>query len=162
MRPSLEIVVAMTQDRVIGADNGLPWDIPEDRKLFRSLTLRNTVIMGSNTYRSIGAPLESRQNIVLSKTIPEIDGALVYPTLLAGLTKAWEIGRPTFIIGGSQLYNKALEIADILHISWVKGTFRGDRYFPELDMKEWQIVEKIAYPEFDYVKYRRATNKKGW
>ena len=159
-KPSLEIIVAMTRDRVIGAENGLPWHIPEDLQLFRRLTLGNTVIMGANTYRSIGAPLEERHNIVLSKSIPEIDGAFVCPSFLAGLAKAWEHGRPTFVIGGSRVYRKALKVADTLHISWIKKDFPGDRYFPVLDLNKWERVEESEFQDFDYVKYCHAKNKK--
>ena len=154
MRPSLEIVVAMTQDRVIGADNVLPWSLPEDQKLFRRLTLGNTVIMGAKTFHSIGAPLKGRHNIVLTKSL-EIDGVLVCRSFLEGLAKAWELGRPTFIIGGTELYRKALKIADGMHISWIRRSYPGNRYFPDFEMKEWLVIEKQAYKDFDYITYRR-------
>ena len=153
--PRIEIVVAMTRDRVIGTNNRLPWDLPEDRQLFRSLTLGSTVMMGANTYRSIGAPLSDRTNIVLSKKLRQRDGVLVCRSFLEGLATVRSSGQPVYVIGGEELYRKALTVADRLHISWVKGSFTGDRHFPEFDLADWQECETRLFVDFDYVRYCR-------
>lgn len=153
--PRVEIVVAMTKDRVIGADNRLPWDLSEDRQLFRSLTLGHTVMMGAATYRSISAPLPDRANIVLSNSLDKIDGAVVCRSFLEGLTAAGNTGQKVFVIGGENLYRKALGVADTLHISWVNAPYAGDRHFPEFDFGAWQEVETRAFTDFVYVRYHR-------
>ena len=147
----------MTKDHVIGINGRLPWQIPEDLLLFRDLTLGNTVIMGAKTFQSIGKPLVGRNNIVLTSSPTAVGGALSCDSFVSGLLKAWRIGRPIYIIGGESLYRKSLSIADSLHISWIKGKFAGDCYFPDFDIQEWEPVEKKAFEAFDYVHYQRRS-----
>ncbi|PLX89855.1 MAG: dihydrofolate reductase [Desulfuromonas sp.] len=155
--PHASILVAMTRDRLIGTGTSLPWHLPEDLALFRRLTLGNTVIMGHNTFRSIGSPLAGRANIVLSRTITELEGVLVCHSFAESLGVARELGKPLFFIGGAEVYRQALPVVDTLHISWVKGTFRGDRYFPEIDFGGWQEREVCEFNGFRYVRYQQVT-----
>jgi len=156
----VSIIAAMTKDLVIGLGDRLPWDIPQDLQRFKSLTVGGTVIMGRKTYESIGRPLPDRQNIVLSRSLSELPGVMVYSNFIDSLIAAGQFGRPVFIIGGAELYRKALPIASALHISWVKKSFRGDVYFPDFDPADWAEVEEQDYADFHYVKYlRRSTDK---
>ena len=156
--PEVAIIAAMTADRVIGLGGRLPWDFPEDLQLFKRLTIGGTVIMGRKTYKSIGHPLPERQNIVLSRTITDLPGVMVCNNFIESLAAAGKFGRPVFILGGAELYHKALPIASVLHISWVKRSFGGDVYFPEFDLADWTVEEEQDYPGFRYVSYhRRAT-----
>ncbi|MDT8440729.1 MAG: dihydrofolate reductase [Desulfuromonadales bacterium] len=152
----LAILVAMTTDRVIGVDGRLPWHLPEDLALFRRLTLGNSVLMGRRTFDAIGHPLAQRHNIVLSRTGTAIAGVTVCTGILEGLACAWRLGRPLFIIGGEELYRRALPIVDELHISWVRGEFRGDRHFPAFDLADWGLCEERELQGFRYCRYRRA------
>lgn len=153
--PEVAIVAAMTRDRVIGLGDSLPWDLPEDRQLFKKLTSGKTVIMGRRTYESINRPLPDRHNIVLSRTLTDLPGVMVCSNFIEGLEAAGQFGRSIFIIGGAGLYRKALPLASVLHISWVKNSFHGDIYFPEFDFAEWTEVEEQDYPDFHYVNYLR-------
>ena len=154
-RPTLGIVVAMSRDGVIGDRGDLPWDLPDDRKLFRKLTEGNTVIMGRLTFESLPAPLANRHNIVVSRSLFQLEGATVCRRFLDGVALGWRLGRPIFVIGGVELYRKALPIADTLHISWVEGNHQGDRRFPAFDLTAWEVVEAVDYPGFQHVIYRR-------
>lgn len=156
-RPELAIVVAMTRNRVIGRDGQLPWDLPADRQLFRRLTLGNTVIMGRLTFASLPGALPDRHNLVVSRSCRQLPGATVCATLDEALAVAGRLGRPVFVIGGSDLYRQALAIADTLHISWIAGDYPGDRCFPPFDPTAWQPVESTPYPGFRHVVYRRRT-----
>ncbi len=151
----------MTRDGVIGRDGRIPWDLPDDRKLFRKLTEGNTVIMGRLTFESLPAPLANRHNIVVSRSLVQLEGATVCRRFLDGVALGWQLGRPIFVIGGVELYRKALPIADTLHISWVEGNHKGDRRFPALDLTAWEVVEAVDYPGFQHVVYRRAEPLKG-
>lgn len=157
LRAPLGIVAAMTRDGVIGMGGTIPWDIPEDRRLFRRLTEGNTVIMGRHTFESLQAPLPRRHNLVLSRTRRHLAGATVCTSFPEALATGWRLGRPVFVIGGVELYRKALPIADILHISWVEGDYAGDRFFPALDFSAWEIVETTHYSGFVHIVYRRGT-----
>ena len=153
--PHVAIIAAMTADRVIGANDGLPWHLPQDLHLFKTLTIGNTVIMGRKTYASIGTPLPGRHNIVLSNQALNLCGVEVCSSLIEGLAAAAKHGRPVFVIGGAELYEKALPIATEMHISWVKETHQGDVYFPDFTLEEWRVLKEKDYPEFTYTKYRR-------
>jgi dihydrofolate reductase len=155
-RPSLGIVVAMTSAGIIGRAGRIPWDLPDDRRLFRQLTEGGTVIMGRRTFESLPRALDNRCNIILSRTGRHAPGVESYPNLSAGLALARRIGRPIFVIGGVEVYREALPLADSLHISWVDGEFAGDRHFPAVDFAAWEVVTTTAYPGFRYVAYRRA------
>lgn len=151
----LHIVVAMTRDRLIGSAGKLPWKLPEDLKLFRKLTFGQTVIMGRNTFDSIGAPLAGRLNIVISsKRIPE-SGIEIYQSFAAGLDRARERGRDIYCIGGHDIYLSALPLATHLHISWVDGKFSGDTYFPELNLDAWLKVGEERHTSFTHATYKR-------
>lgn len=153
--PEVAIIAAMTRDRVIGRGDSLPWDIPEDRHLFKKLTTGNTVIMGRKTYESINHPLADRHNIVLSRTLTDLPGVTVCRSFIGGLEAASQFGRPVFIIGGTGLYREALPVASLLHISWVEKSFAGSVHFPEFDLADWTVAEQKGYPGFRYVRYLR-------
>jgi dihydrofolate reductase len=156
-RLPLAIVVAMTRERVIGRDGQLPWDLPADRRLFRELTLGNTVIMGRLTFASLSAALPDRHNLVVSRSCRQLPGATVCPSLRAALATGRQLGRPLFVIGGAELYRQALPLADTLHVSWVEGNFSGDRRFPFIDPGTWQPEATTSYPGFTHVTYCRRT-----
>ena len=150
----------MTREQVIGSGENLPWHLPDDLLIFKRLTMGCTLLMGRKTHTSIGRPLPGRHNIVLSRSLDKLSGVHVCGNFIEGLTTAAQFGRPVFVIGGEELYRKALPIATELHISWVKQTISGDVYFPEFELAEWEAKEEENYQEFQYVYYRRKDKKK--
>lgn len=155
--PAVEIIVAMTRDRVIGLGDRLPWDLPQDRQLFKKLTRGNTVLMGRKTYASINHPLADRHNIVLSRTLTDLPGVTICREFIEGLEVACRFGRPIFIIGGAGVYRKALAVASVLHVSWVEKPVAGTTYFPDFEPADWNAAEQKDYPGFHYVRYLRQT-----
>jgi dihydrofolate reductase len=156
--PKISIIVAMTCDRVIGDQQGLPWHLPEDLQLFKRTTLGKTVIMGRKTYQSIGRPLSGRYNIVLSRSPEKLTGVQVCTSFIKSLTMAARHGQPVFVIGGVELYNKALPISTELRISWVKEDLPGDTLFPEFDLTEWTACSETEYSGFKHIHYQRINN----
>lgn len=131
--PELCIIAAISENRVIGRDNQLPWTIPDDLKRFRQLTTGHPVVMGRRTFESIGRPLPKRTNIVVSRN-PwfQIEGIVRCGSLGEALSRAGEGERgKIFIIGGGQIYGQAIDLADRLYLTVVRGDFPGDAYFPE-------------------------------
>lgn len=145
----------MTATRVIGLNGRLPWQLPDDLNLFKQLTTGGTVIMGQKTYSSIGRPLPGRHNIVLSRSALKIPGVQVCDSFMSALGAAAKQRRPVFVIGGKELYRRALPIAEELHISWVQVPAAGDTYFPEFKLAEWTICEEKNFTGFRYCHYRR-------
>lgn len=133
-KPRISIISAIARnDRAIGKDNRLLWNIPEDMRHFRELTTGHTVIMGENTFRSIGRPLPNRTNIVLSID-PHFDqtGCLVARSIEEALDMAKRCEtEEIFIIGGASIYKQLIPFADRLYLTLVEGEYEADTFFPE-------------------------------
>lgn len=154
-RPEVAIIVAMTRDRVIGSDGGIPWHLPEELQLFKRLTTGGTLIMGRKTHESIGHPLPGRHNIVLSRSVQELPGVQLCTSFRAARGEALQRQRPVFVIGGAELYRQALPISQELHISWIEKDFAGDTRFPPFALSDWSCCEENDFPGFHYGRYRR-------
>ncbi len=162
------IIVAMSEDRVIGLDSNIPWKIRDEQKLFRRATLGHAVVMGRKTYQSIGKPLAGRDNYVISESyfFGKVDPAyrpdhpvVTASSLEVALTEAGRYPeKDIFFIGGSRLYEEAVPLADELHVSWVDGKWRGDTHFPDVTWSEWEQYHERAYEgavNFTFKKYKR-------
>lgn len=127
------MIVAVDEIRAIGKDNKLLWHIPEDLKRFKELTTGRTVVMGENTYYSIGKPLPNRRNIVVSLNQSlELPGCVVVHSIEEALQKANEIeDREVFIIGGASIYKQFLPLTERLYLTLVKGQHEADTFFPD-------------------------------
>lgn len=130
-RFNIRAIAAIAKNRVIGSNNCIPWNIPQDLQFFRKTTQGATVLMGRKTFESIGKPLPNRCNIVLSSTCQEIPGTTVIcsPDQLLGL----DIPRDIWVIGGATIYKLMLPVCDELYISHIEGNYSGDTYFPEFE-----------------------------
>jgi len=128
----LIIIAAVAANRVIGHHNTIPWKIPEEMAHFKTTTMGHPVIMGRQTYISIGGPLPGRRCIVVSGT-PSFtpQGGCEKAASLEAAIGLCENEAKVFVIGGSQLYEAALPLADTLVISWIGKEFTGDAYFPD-------------------------------
>lgn len=141
--PVIAAIVAMSRNRVIGANNDLLWHIPEDFKHFKKTTLGKPVIMGRKTYDSIGKPLPGRINIIISSNPDLIDGdVFAVTTLDAAIDRARKIAisdgvDEIFIIGGGQIYQAALPMITRIYLTTIDKDFDGDAFFPSLNMDEW-------------------------
>lgn len=143
---SVSIIVGMAKNRVIGADNDLPWHIPADLKYFKATTLGKPILMGRKTFDSIGKPLPGRQNIVITRNDAwEHDGVTVSPSLEAAISSAGEVDE-VMIVGGAQIYQQALSMADRMYITEVDLECEGDAVFPEFDVSEWKETSRQAHP----------------
>lgn len=148
----ISIVVAMSSPRmVIGKDGSIPWRLPRDLKRFASITRGNTVLMGRKTYESIGKPLPERNNIVLSRKDQfEAPGFIVSPSFEEALKSAELLGRELFVIGGEEVYRKALSISDTLYVTEVHIDCEGDSYFPNYKKSEWEVVKsEDCFPDLN-------------
>ena len=158
----ISIIVAMSENFVIGLKNKLPWHISADLKNFKNITLGNPIIMGRKTYDSIGKPLKDRDNIVISRDNSlKIDGVEVVDSLEKAIFMTAE-APVTFIIGGEQIYQIALPIATHMYVTKVEGNFEGDAYFPDYNQQEWREVgrEDLITEDnlkFSFLKYEKIT-----
>jgi len=151
-------IVAMTQNRVIGNKGTIPWKIKDDMKLFKEKTTGSTVIMGKNTWESLPQqfkPLPNRNNIVVSTTLKEANGAIICKTIKEAIEKAKKFGKEIYCIGGGQIYGAMMPFVEVLDISWIKKEYAGETKFPEINLTEWKCVEEKEFEEFIYKRYEK-------
>ncbi len=141
---NISIIVAHANQGVIGANNQMLWHLPDDLAYFKLTTLGHCVVMGRKTYQSIGRLLPGRKNIIITRNqtfkVPEAE---VVNSLQSAIALASELGhKRIFIIGGGQIYEQALPLADELHITQVSDEVEGDTFFPAVDYNSWTLVKE--------------------
>mgnify|MGYP000985634197 CR=1 FL=1 len=142
---NLSLIVAMTKNHVIGKDNQMPWHLPADLAWFRQNTTGKPVIMGRKTFESLGHPLPNRNNIIITQNKEfQATGCTVVHHLDDALTHAKDYANShhhdeIYIIGGGQIYQKSLDLADILEITHVDLEIDGDAFYPDFSKKFTQI-----------------------
>ncbi|MFN2315119.1 MAG: dihydrofolate reductase [Gemmatimonadales bacterium] len=142
---TISIVAAVAENGVIGRDGGLPWRLPADTKFFKELTSGHTVIMGRKTWDEIARPLRHRRNIVITRNRAwSAEGAERAGSLAAALDLAGGEAQ-VFVIGGAEIYRRALPIADRMYLTHVHAEVEGDTIFPEWDAAEWRIAHEQRF-----------------
>lgn len=137
-------IVAHDLNRAIGGNNQLLWHIPEDLKRFKELTTGNTVIMGGKTFQSIGKSLPNRQNLVVSRKYLSINDAI-------SLAR-----NDIFIIGGGEIYEQTIDLADRIELTLVKREVENaDTFYPEVP-KCFKEVKREVHDEYDFITYERT------
>jgi len=140
--PPLALIAAKARNGVIGADNRLPWRLPEDLRHFRALTLGHAVIMGRRTWESLRGALPGRQNIVVTRRADYVvDNADTARSLEEALSRV-DRPAPAFCIGGGQLYRAALPRACVVYLTEIDHDFEGDTVFPALDRAIWREASR--------------------
>jgi dihydrofolate reductase len=137
----VSIIAAIAKNNVIGCKGKLPWDMPADLAHFKELTLDKTVIMGRQTYESIGKPLPQRKNIIVTRNLNfKVAGCQIVCSLEEAIAK--NQNDELMIIGGADLYQQALPLANNLYLTFIDAEVNGDTFFPQIDWKKWQEVAK--------------------
>lgn len=158
----LSIIVALAKNNVIGKDNKLIWHLSDDLKRFKKLTTGHTIIMGRKTFESLGRVLPNRKHIVLTnnpnmKIEDENVEVISDIKLLDSYINSKE---ENFIIGGASIYSLLMPYASKMYITRIDEEFEGDIYFPQIDTKMWQEVEREIKNEknpynYEYITYVR-------
>ena len=147
------MIAAMGRNRVIGCDNKMPWHLPEDLKYFKATTMGKPIVMGRKTFDSLGRPLPGRSNIVISRQADlSIPGVQVVDSIEQALTLARHQAEldavdEIMIIGGGNLYEQCLALADRLYLTRVELEPQGDAWFPAFSDAEWELREERAVAE---------------
>ena len=155
--PRLTIIVARARNGVIGRDNALPWHLPEDLRHFKRTTTGHAVLMGRRTHESIGRPLPGRRNLVVSRTPGYAPaGVEVFESLPQAL-QACATDEEVFVIGGAQLYDAALPLADRAIVTEIDIDVDGDARFPALDAaplrQQWRQESRDDAVSADGLRY---------
>lgn len=141
------MIVAMSLNHVIGKENTMPWHMPSDLAHFKRLTMGHVMIMGKNTYLSIGKPLPGRTTWVLSTSMEPSPGITIFESLDEILAKARKLDQERFfIVGGGTLYASLMSQADELYVTEIETTLEGDTFFPSIDAKRWELIQSEPHP----------------
>ena len=149
------LIAAYSRNMVIGKNGRIPWDLKDDKKRFKELTMGNVVVMGRRTYEEIGRPLPGRVNVVVSSS-GEYEGCINVRSLDEALKKFSD--RDIYIAGGARLYREALDVVNTMYITEVCATIEGDTYFTKFDeslfikTEEEYINGEMPYR---YITYKR-------
>jgi dihydrofolate reductase len=144
--PLISLLVAASENGVIGRDNGMPWHLPDDLKHFKTLTLAKPVLMGRRTFESIGRPLPGRTNLVLTRTrnwsVPGV-------TVVADLDEAIRAAgaAPELVVaGGAQVYALALPQATRIYLTRIHAVIDGDTRLPDINLQQWHETARQLHP----------------
>jgi dihydrofolate reductase len=149
---SLSIIVAVSQNGVIGKEGGLPWHLPSELARFKAITLGHPIIMGRKTHESIGRALPDRKNIVITHDKSyKSEGCLVVNSLQEAIA-ATDSADEAFVIGGSAIYDQVLPQIDKIYLTRVKADIKGDKFF-RFDLSLWQQIAAEQHPADDKNKY---------
>ena len=146
----------MAENRVIGHAGTIPWHLPEDFKFFKATTIGHAILMGRKTYESIGKPLPGRENIVLSRTMPETYGVTVIRSL-DDLIEPTD-GKDLFVIGGEEIYRLLLPRVQELYVTKVPRTIEGDTHFPNFESQFDTGTKVLETNDFTVWKFARKAS----
>jgi len=153
----ISMVAAMSENRVIGRNNDIPWRIPGEQKRFRTLTTGKTIIMGRKTFESIGKALPNRRNIVVTRDKAYVANGC---EIAGSLREALDLAKnddEVFIGGGETLYTEALPMADLVYLTTIHFRVEGDTYFPEMG-SEFKLIDSTEVegePAYTYQTFER-------
>ena len=153
----ISMIAAMTEERVIGVKNSLPWKLPNDMKWFRKNTMGKPIVMGRKTFESFGAKaLPGRTNIIITRdeSYQSSDSVVVH-SIDDALKAAGDV-EEVMIIGGASFYEQMLPKADRLYLTFVHAELDGDAWFPEINNSDWNKVEKINHKNDDKNRYAHS------
>ena len=158
----ISLIAAMAENRVIGRDNKMPWDLPSDRRRFHAITRGHPIILGRKTFESIGRPLSFRTNIVLTRNRHyRADGIVIVHDLQAAFA-ACAGADEVFVCGGEEVFREAMPLADRIYLTIIHRSVEGDASFPEVpasfrEVERAEIIEDVM--PYSVVRYERTGEK---
>jgi dihydrofolate reductase len=159
--PTINVIVAMAKNRVIGINNTLPWRLPADLQHFKALTMGHHIVMGRKTYESIGKPLPGRTTVIVTRDANyRVEGCLTATSIDAAIATCGN-DPDIFFVGGAELYGQILPRADRLYLTEIQAEYAGDAYFPAFERDAWREVERQENISPDGLSYHFVTYQRG-
>ena len=156
---TLSIIVAVSENGVIGKDNRLIWSLPADMKFFKEKTTGHVIITGRKNYESIPEkfrPLPNRINVVITRQKNyHAPGAIIVSSIPGALEYASKHSdkEEVFVIGGSEIFNQVVPACNKVYLTWVHQSFEGDVFFKPLSENEWKLTSSEKHPADEKHKY---------
>ncbi|MEC4004651.1 dihydrofolate reductase [Flavobacterium sp. SUN052] len=136
----ITLIAAAAENNALGKDNQLVWHLPNDFKRFKEITSGHYIIMGRKTFESFPKPLPNRTHIIITRQHHyKVENCIV----VNSIEKALEVApknETIFIIGGAEIYNQSIDFGDKIELTRVHANFEADAYFPEIDLKKWNLI----------------------
>ncbi|TDM13254.1 dihydrofolate reductase [Macrococcus lamae] len=132
----LSTIVCHDLNLVIGHNNKMPWHLPDDLKRVKQLTTGHTIVMGKNTYLSLGKPLPNRRNVVLTSD-PSFSSEGI--DVIHSLGDISRLDGHVFIFGGQKLYEQTMDIVDDMYVTVIETKHMGDAFFPPYSFTDWEV-----------------------
>lgn len=149
----ITIIAAVAANNALGKDNQLIWHLPADLKRFKKVTSNHHIIMGRKTYESLGKPLPNRVNIIITRNLNYVaEGCIVVNSLSEAIEAAKNDPNP-YILGGAEIYNQAMDIADKLDLTFVHHKFEADAFFPNINLTVWKESSREDFKADEKNKY---------
>jgi dihydrofolate reductase len=158
------IIAALSQNHVIGFQNSLPWNLPDDWKRFKTRTENKPFIMGRLSFESPHALISTHKNIVLSRNIRyALPDNCTWADSLADAFQQLADEPEVYILGGGMIFQEALALCNRMYLTHVHANFEGDTFFPEFDPQQWKITSREDHPadthhayDFSFVDYEKV------
>lgn len=149
----ITLIAAAAENNALGKNNDLLWHLPDDFKRFKQLTSHHYIIMGRKTFESFPKPLPNRTHVIITRQKNyQYEGCIVVSSLKEALAIAPK-NETVFIIGGGEIYQQSIAIADCIELTRVHTQLEADTFFPEIDLKEWQLTFEDFHPQDEKHQY---------
>ena len=161
MMQEIILIAAVAENRVIGKDNAMPWNIKGNLAHFKEMTMGYPCVMGRKTWESLPKkPLPGRLNIIISKTMKQenISQEIKFFNSLSTAIEFYKDYKKIFICGGESIYKQAMPFATNIDLTLIHGSYDGDTFFPEIDDR-WIKTETVKFEEFSIVNYIRRNKE---
>ena len=145
----------MAKNRVIGAENRIPWHVPGEQALFKRLTMGHHIVMGRKTFESIGRLLPGRTTVIVTRQRDFVVPGAIIAHSLHDAINATARDEEIFVIGGAELFREALPLADRIHLSVIDAEPQGDTFMPDFDMSDWREIAAEDHPGYRYAVLER-------
>ncbi|MFZ2353795.1 dihydrofolate reductase [Paucilactobacillus nenjiangensis] len=149
----ISFIWAEDLDGYIGKNNTMPWHLPSDLKHFKALTVEKTIVMGTNTYLSLGKPLPNRRNIVVSHSLEKQAGIEIVRSIEELADKLEDVDGEIVIIGGAKIFAETLPLVNRLYRTVIKDHFNGDTKIIAIDYNQWRLIQSESFEPDEKNKY---------
>jgi dihydrofolate reductase len=151
------IISALSKNRVIGSENGMPWDVPDEYQHFLDTTRSHSIIIGRRSYEIFGPTLTCEKCYVITRGNGPFENGVPAASLDEAIEQARQHDNKVFVAGGASIYAQAIDRAETMLLSYIKGDFEGDAFFPKFDSEEWNIAFHEDRGDYEFVEYARAS-----
>lgn len=148
------VIAAMSESRVIGAGDGMPWDVPEEYERYLATVRGATIVFGRKSYEIFGTDLDAAKLVVVTRQ-SAIDGVRTAGGLAEALRIAKSDGGEVFVAGGASIYEAAIPLAERMYLSTIRGHFEGDAYFPAFNEAEWVVARLEEHERYVFREWCR-------